>query len=209
MPDSYQYLTPVGGYAIMKATYTDAIGTGHAQIECAYRSEPIVGPADPNADANTWFDLLNTHLANYISGQANLDHVDIVMNVPPISFGRSTRAPAPGGDVGPYMPPNVAFIVRKVTGLVGKKNRGRFYVPYLTTDLISGTAADIIRTVDYNALVTDCHALFTGLVAAELHPMLIRKTQNPADNYAVLLSDLVPEQKFATQRRRLRKAAHH
>jgi hypothetical protein len=208
MPSPYQYLTVTGGFAIMKATYKDAIGTGHAQIECAYRSEPIIGPADPNADANTWFDLLNTHLSNYISGQASLDHVDIVMNVPPIAFGTSTRAPAPGGDVGPYMPPNVAFIVKKVTGLVGKENRGRMYIPYLTTDLISGTAADIIRGVDFAPLVTDCHGLFTDLVAAELHPMLIRKTENPLLNYSVELTDLVPERTFATQRRRLRKAAH-
>lgn len=122
-----------------------------------------------------------------------------------LKAGPTTTGPAAefvqdrfGGQDSESLPPNVAFLVKKVTDLGGRKNRGRLYLPgvpkpsSLDTGLLaSGTVTNLNAQLD----------TFLARMETEESPLVI--LHNSSSDPTVV-SDLELDAKVATQRRRLR-----
>jgi hypothetical protein len=96
-------------------------------------------------------------------------------------------------------PPQVAWLLQKQTGLAGRQNRGRMYVPGVR-EVIVDTAGNIINP-DYANAQTAFTAFFNDLATNNV-PMYILHTSPviaPTEVTSLQLS-----RKVATQRRRLR-----
>jgi hypothetical protein len=119
--------------------------------------------------------------------------------------------PAPIGTLASPAPPQIAMVVRKTSSLVGRRNRGRFYVPAMLTDSAIDDAGVLIP-----ATVTSMQALFntflTGLAApataleaqlalAIVHTPPKNGTATPPPNR---VQSLAVQALTATQRRRIR-----
>lgn len=104
-----------------------------------------------------------------------------------------------GHQIDSAVPPNVAILVRKLTALGGRSNRGRMFVPGLPDPDVLGTG--IIATTPHTALEGAFDNLFAALTFEELIPVLFHtESSDPTP----LLSVTV-EQRVATQRRRNRR----
>lgn len=112
------------------------------------------------------------------------------------------RQTTTGGAVGLGMTPNVAILVKKVTGAGGRRNRGRMYIP----PVYPGEAG-----VDYNGVIDADKVLvlqsqyavaYSLIVDDDLLPVLFHTEApfTPTD-----ISSFQVQQIVATQRRRLRR----
>lgn len=106
-----------------------------------------------------------------------------------------------GGGGGNALPPNVATLVKKNTGLRGRKNRGRMYVPGLAGEgdvdnngFISGASLGTFQTAFTN--------FFNDLDGAT--PVSDIMLLHEDNSLATRVSSLEVENLVATQRRRLR-----
>lgn len=122
----------------------------------------------------------------------------------------ATGATIVGGTDGVFSPPNVALLVKKTTGVGGRKNRGRTYFPFFLPN------ADVLEngTVGAAALASLNSALFSflGDLATDNIPMVIanRTFNTPVrPHYVTAISagphvtNFVGEPLVGTQRRRL------
>lgn len=51
-----------------------------------------------------------------------------------ITTGESTAAPTAGTNAMSSLPPNCAILLRKITGVGGRRNRGRVYLPFMLNE---------------------------------------------------------------------------
>lgn len=111
-----------------------------------------------------------------------------------------------GGTVGETTPPNVALLVKKGTGLAGRANRGRMYVPWVGIEGSVDEAGNILAAAVTN-FQTSFTAFLNGLAArANDSDMVLLHTYEipaPAPTETVVTS-LTVDPRIATQRRRLR-----
>jgi len=110
-----------------------------------------------------------------------------------------------GSDVGsgtsPMTPPNTAFLFRKYSAAGGRKNRGRFFVPYVRESLVGEDGVISSGTVSG---LTDAATAFVAAVGAALEvegPVILHT--DPLDTPTPMTS-VAAMNKVATQRRRLR-----
>lgn len=96
-------------------------------------------------------------------------------------------------------PPQVATLLRKVTGFAGRQNRGRMYLPAISEVSILDTG--LWNPVAFADLQSKADGFNQGLAAANV-PMYVLHN-DPADPPRQVAS-LEVSQKVATQRRRLR-----
>ncbi len=103
------------------------------------------------------------------------------------------------------MPPNVAYLTRKVTGLGGRRNRGRFYMPGVSEIDVDNTG--LLTATHRTNYQTSVNAWFAqNLAGPEIAAHAVfHDTQEgfPAVTPTDVTSLLV-QPKVATQRRRLR-----
>lgn len=108
----------------------------------------------------------------------------------------------PGTNAGTALPPNVAVLLKKVTGFAGKANRGRMYLPGLTSEGLSATNKALLSAfslTNYN----NAAASFVGdAVLADAPMHLLHQVGIPDPPRQVV--DLNPAERVATQRGRLR-----
>lgn len=114
-----------------------------------------------------------------------------------------------GSETDGMAPPNVAYLVKKVTSQPGKRNRGRMYLPgvnELDLDAV-GTVATIKRT----PLQTAITAFYDAVIAADFQPVLFHNDTDAEGNpvapeltVPTNLTALTLDARVATQRRRLR-----
>jgi hypothetical protein len=98
-------------------------------------------------------------------------------------------------------PINCALLVKKVTGLSGRKNRGRFYYPDVFADVVSPAGVlSPAAVIDYQAAVLDW---FGTLAAVGVLDGAVLLHTDPLDTPTPVLQVIV-QNKIATQRRRLR-----
>lgn len=120
-------------------------------------------------------------------------------------IAESTLGPVAGGLAGGFLPQNSALLVRKVSGLGGRRNRGRSYWPGLLRDgdvsnvgqLEAGVRADLQGRMDDfmdSLLATD--------PGPALQPVILHRTGVLAPTP---FSQYVVEPTVATQRNRLRR----
>lgn len=103
-----------------------------------------------------------------------------------------------GSLTGAACTPNVSFLIRKRTGLAGRKYRGRWYLPgVVETDV---DAAGLISSTRQNALQLAVNAFKTDMGAATHELVLLHSDAT----VPTAITSLPVEQQVATQRRRLR-----
>lgn len=155
-------------------------------------------------DADAFSNLFLPWLRGFSSGSYNYNRTDIVYGQFPadVAFSSSTGAGVGTGGSG-ATPQNVAWLVQKRSGLIGRKNRGRCYIPGIQDSSVDETGgitlairnARQIASQDFR-LAVEALPTFVGL--SILHS-LGDATQ------PTLITALTVDQQVATQRRRLRR----
>lgn len=186
---------------------------GHvAEITFAFRLTGGITPQTAVDNFQGAWDLrIMPHMANTVTTEPPSIKVGDGSNVPHVAVGAGS--PTTGGINGDYPPPNCAALVKKTSGLGGKKNRGRTYIPYIVTEgqtlnngtITAGTVATLQTAL--SNFFADCTAGNIIMVIAnktlvltppDAHPHVTAITTGPD----VTAFDL--EAVMATQRRRLR-----
>lgn len=98
------------------------------------------------------------------------------------------------------MPPNVAVLISKNSGLGGRDNRGRMYWPPMAFNETVISNAGVISTAELNAEQTKWTNLFTAMLAGDYPMVIFHSDGSPS----TLVSGVVLSNIVATQRRRLR-----
>jgi hypothetical protein len=118
----------------------------------------------------------------------------------------STNLPAIGSSGATFLPQNIATLVQKRTLLSGRKNRGRFFFPYLLAESEVDDVGNVtvVKQGTLNADMADFKtALEAGTGSTPVINMVVLHT-NPAD-LPTLVTALRVDGRIATQRRRLRR----
>lgn len=104
------------------------------------------------------------------------------------------------------MPPNAAYLVRKVTGRGGRQGRGRMYVPPFNMSELGVNSAGIIDPSVITALTAQFLAWRAGAATGGV-PLYLLHGDNKAGTIDApdVITDVFVEAQVATQRRRLRK----
>jgi hypothetical protein len=187
------------------------IPAGFAQVNWFF-----VGSAMPNGAQVTLGLDVNPLLTP--SDVALVAHNAVADNVMPIAsqevvliqtlakFGPDATGPSAtagttvaGGASASTVSPNVAILVKKVTNLGGRKNRGRFYWPGgVDTQITQAGALDSTAVVNWaNAM----DALYADLVTGDCQPVLLHGDATSPTT----IEDFIVDGTVATQRRRLRR----
>jgi hypothetical protein len=110
-----------------------------------------------------------------------------------------------GGKSAEALPPQCAVLVTKVTGIPGRKNRGRWYLAGLMETDVAGSGA--LTTTGKLDWQTACSQFILGMPALHFAPMLLHNEAAippPADHFPTPITDFAVQVTIATQRRRLR-----
>lgn len=95
-------------------------------------------------------------------------------------------------------PPQVAILIKKVTGLGGREGRGRMYMPGYSETNINGDGS--LGSTPLADLQTQADAFYTALQTGDLQMVLLHNSATvPTD-----VLSLQVDSRVATQRRRLR-----
>lgn len=106
-----------------------------------------------------------------------------------------------GTSTGDPLPNNSALLVKKLTGLGGRKNRGRNYYPDVLVSAVDGSGViDVSSRDSYQTAWDTFIAELNGVPGLE-SPHLLHSDE--ADN-PTLITAFVVQSKIATQRRRMR-----
>lgn len=98
------------------------------------------------------------------------------------------------------LPQNCAALVKKVTGLSGRKNTGRWYMPSGYLNEASVSSSGVIAGGDYASIQGRIDDFLTNLGTADLVPTVLHSDGSPSTP----IIDMVLDTQIATQRRRLR-----
>lgn len=160
------------------------------------------GGGSPQANANTLAGILATTpgFRSLTSSTNNIRQVVVRENYAgPFLFIANATINAFGTLAGAAPSPQVSYLLRKSTGLAGRQNRGRMYVPAANEDEIdAGGFLSAPAVADRQA---SADLFFNALVSASL-PMYILHTDPALSPTEV--DSLEVDGKVATQRRRLR-----
>lgn len=124
----------------------------------------------------------------------------------------SSQAPVPGTNAAPPMPQNCAILVRKNTGLGGRRNRGRVYIPSSSDESVV-SATGTITAAQVTAMQSAVDSWLTNLETSTgagdpavpmviLHRATVLEPTPPAPTPVI---SLTVDPVIATQRRRLRR----
>lgn len=118
----------------------------------------------------------------------------------PISF--ELLASVAGSGTGLPMTPNVAVLVKKVTGAGGRRNRGRLFVPPIYPGESAVDSAGIIPPSDITVLNTRWNHVRTSMATAGLTWVLFHGSGSLTPT---VITQAAADSRVATQRRRLRR----
>lgn len=189
-------------------------GYGAAAIEMKHSSDPdpwfvtfgvdINGPADGQAAANevfaAWKASIGLQLSSDVTSVAC--NLRIGQDGPTDGEFRSVLSPAAGTSSAAMLPQNCAALYRKLTGLAGRRNRGRFFVPGILRE--GGVnAVGAIDSGDVADLQLQADAFLTQLDSRGV-PMVILHSSGTGSGAPTPVSALQVDRVISTQRRRLR-----
>jgi hypothetical protein len=106
-----------------------------------------------------------------------------------------------GSASGGTCPSNVAVLVRKTAAVLGRKNRGRMYLPPFSLSAANVDRLGTIATAAFNTLTTRYSGLFDDLVSAAIPPVILHADESTP----TAVTGFVVQSTVATQRTRLRK----
>lgn len=181
-PDDYQLsLTHLDGVSLRPAVVT--LGLNSPTPMTLAKVEGIItawSSPGPLAEMNAEWRLSSTTVAN---GTGAL-------------FTLTTVVGALGG--GSPAPPNCTFLVKKVTGVGGRKNRGRMYLPGVGESDVDGIGGVLAAKV--TGLNIAFTSFMTALAALDISPCILHTEALPSTG----ILSFQTENLIATQRRRLR-----
>lgn len=104
---------------------------------------------------------------------------------------------------GGSLPQNCAFLLRKLTGLGGRRNRGRMYIPGVNDNLVDELG--VVTSAGLATLQTAASTFLTSTLAlAVIDDAVILHTPTVETPLPTVITTLVVDGRIATQRRRLR-----
>jgi hypothetical protein len=114
----------------------------------------------------------------------------------------------PGSGATEKLPQNCALLVRKRTGLAGRKGRGRMFIPNVLSDSVVNSVG-VIEAATVSAFQDLADAFLIGLASAtepfaEDCPMVLLHTAAQPPEDLTLVTSLNVDSTISTQRRRLR-----
>lgn len=201
MPTPYPNVP--AGFALARYHFTTPAGTGHALLICGHNVEAT--PPNPVALANSlMLDYANNAFVG-VSNEVSFDGVHVIWNhAGSLLEGDSTDTPSVGGIGSTPVPGNVSLLVHKSSGSIGRQHRGRLYVPGIPASWTDSSGSSVT-----NAHLTTYQDAFTAwleqLVTDQLSLVILHRAVGVVPD---VVSSLDVRQLLATQRRRLRKAAH-
>lgn len=147
--------------------------------------------------------FINSHIAPQLDDSYILDRIDSVgRNATGTDFAAGAVINNVGDRVGEVVPLNYSVLVRKSTGLRGRRNRGRMFWPGMAQEAEVDQAGvlTVARVASLQAAFTAFFAALAGRVPNS--NMLLLHTSAPTT--PVPITDLVVQALGATQRRRMR-----
>lgn len=145
---------------------------------------------------SSWF---RTHIMPNLVQNVDLVRTIVKLgpnDVGPIGIDTTVQG---GGILTAQSAPQVAFLIRKVTGLGGRRNRGRMYLPAVAEADV--TQAGLISSGVVTALNADFAAYWTAADVGDLTPAILHSNAQVPTPITAFVCDATA----ATQRRRLRR----
>lgn len=196
------YAEVVPGWGLARLLWGSTEGTDHAECVFGWEND---GELTAGAAAEVIYNAyISSGMINTLSALATIQGVTTVANTGGVLSEGEYMLATVGGGGGAITSPQVAWLVQKQSGLIGRHFKGRFYFPYFNPAAI---------TVGTNQLTSETQSSWQGLATAFLNAMssggvtlglLHKDLAIPPTNTLVL----TVEATIATQRRRNRKAAH-
>lgn len=149
--------------------------------------------------AEAIFDAFANNILDVVSSDARVNGVTIKYG--PDATGRTIEHNelVVGGVGTTGMPPNVAFLARKLTGVGGRQGRGRMFVPGVPEASVDSNGA--LGGTPLANFQTACTAFFNDLTSADAPPVVLHGDALPPTD----MTSIVALPVVATQRRRLRR----
>lgn len=190
------------GYAHAVVQFRQA-GDPEPQV-CTFGVGPLTNPSNGVAIANNIFGIWKANILVSQTNNITLEQVTVYVGQEDASRipYDSTGVPANGSGTQDALPSNCAMLVRKRTGVNGRRGRGRFYVPGVAEGTVD--ANGIVATATQEAWQERCDVFLTQLSA--LTPMVVLHNAEGASIpiAPTPVTQLTVESKIATQRKRLR-----
>jgi len=187
------------GFAECSATFTIPGNSGPAQVVTGHDVSGLATSLAVIDAINDGWDA-TVPLTNWLSSAVTLVALDVRWQAAAGDAVSISRTVSQTGAVGGAMlPPQVCYLLQKISGFAGRKNRGRMYLPGVQEDTVNDGGLVVGATL-VNLAATAAAALSNwGTSGAEL---VILHT-DPADTPRPVV-ELAPAPVVATQRRRLR-----
>ena len=179
------------GFGSAAAIYTSATGTAPFVTTIGVN---LSGFAGTSVDAaNEVFDAFQQGFTSVIDNDLTLDHVTLAIGQDgPGGSVDSTTAPVQCSNSGTFGPVCIAVLGRKVTNEIGRRGRGRMFIP--GTNIESGTEPDGSLTATYRTTMQgQFNNFFANLVGSDLEPVLFHSTApaDPTPITGITVADLV------------------
>jgi hypothetical protein len=183
------------GYAQLNVRM--ALGLSTQTAECTFGVN-FDDPADCEQVLDAWGTQimpLVTNVWTYVHGQAR------------VQAGLITEKTYTtiGGNSGNSAAPNLCYLIRKNTGLPGRANKGRMYVPGVVETAVDGTG--LLTSGAIGGMNTQMAALLSAIAAAPsggFGVMVVLHNQSVSTPPPSNVNSLTTQQLCATQRRRMR-----
>jgi hypothetical protein len=197
------YPSILAGFALARHHFTTAAGDGHAYVLYGLENDSSLSADSIAADCVTAWQASGSWLPNQ-SNQYTHSDVHVVVNVGgTLSEGDALSGTA-GGNVNDPVPPQVALLCQKETNVIGRKGRGRLYIPGLPFAGLDPTNTGLWATGSLPSYTTAADTFLASLEASVGNMVLLHRDASTPTT----VTGLTVEQNVATQRRRNRKAAH-
>lgn len=189
------------GYVLLKFVFT-LVGDTEEMITTIGAESVATDAATRLASLNDQFDNWNDNVLPRQSQSYTLQRVDGIFgdasgDIP----ASSSSSGAPGHDTDQAVPQNTSVLVRKLTGVGGRENRGRMYVPGVTVPDV--TAQGTMNTTPLANWQTAMANLLLGIESAAQTNRAVIFHSNGALS-PTIVQNLQVQSRLATQRRRLR-----
>lgn len=201
-------MTPVNVGDVFKVTFVNSCD---GQLGLNVKQFQVISAAVPSADLQGLLNGISEEVAiKYTNLLPNVANYRGCMGVPVpnllgVAATISTTEAGPGTVAAAPLPLQVTGMVTLRTGLAGRANRGRIYVPFPTIDTYDADA-DPSPLPAYVALLNTLGSFFVG-------PNTITSPENPAEEWEIewglgvggafrAFTSKVARAKYATQRRR-------
>jgi len=175
-------------------TFYDLAGQGTDDAEVVFG---VALPAFDLTNVNALFDIYTSAFKTMLNNGSLITRMEV--HDSSLATITSTHAGVVGTVSGDGTAPQVAYLVKKLTALGGRKNRGRMYLPGPNESKVDADGSVISAFISSSQSSLDNFMTDTG--AADIGIVILHTDlSTPTD-----VTSLVMEPKVATQRRRLKR----